>query len=304
MGRLPAHRYGLRVFCLLIFGQVCALAERPNDRPQTTYRTTVSEVRVTFSATDGYDHAIANLKPDDFAVVDKDVIVRNFRSFTRAQFTQIDIFVLIDASASVTRHYRQEIAQVIDLLSRTSGIPEEDVSIASFHGLGTTMLCTGNCRSMRGLEQIASHGSTGLTPLYDALISASRSLSEKRDAQARRVLILFSDGDDTVSKNAASDAIDSLLTADMQVYAISPRRGKNVFLQELTSATGGRVFPLSNGSAKVADAVLSDFQASYQITYKLPNHAAGFHPVRILPTRDMNLQFRCRRGYYYPTERW
>jgi VWFA-related protein len=303
VGRLPAHRSSLLVFWLLVFGQVCALAEPPSDRPQTTYRTTVSEVRITFSATDRSDHAIANLRRDDFAVVDKDVIVRNFRSFTRAQFTQMDTFVLIDASASLSSHYREEIAQVIDLLSRTSGIPEENVSIASFHGLGTTTLCEGNCRGVRAMEQLAKHGSVGLTPLYDALISAARSFSGKTDSQARKVLILFSDGEDTVSKNAASDAIESLLTADVQVYAISPGRRKNVFLQELASASGGRVFPLSDGSAQVADAVFSDFQASYQITYQLPSQTPGFHHVRILPTRDLKLQFRCSRGYYYSAER-
>jgi hypothetical protein len=50
----------------------------------------------------------------------------------------------------------------------------------------------------------------------------------------------------------------------------------------------------------VLDAVLEDARASFTVTYKLPNRAPGFHLVRILPTHDLHLQFRCRRGYYYP----
>lgn len=302
MGRLPAHRFTPLALLLPVLWRLCALAA-PTEIPEATYRTKVSEVRVTFSATDRYDHPIANLKPDDFAVVDREVIVRNFRSFTRAEFTQLNISVLIDASASVTPHYREEILQVIDLLSRTAGVPEEDLSIASFRGLEAMAICKGNCRASHAIEQLPNSRSTGLTPLYDTLISAADSVPQNTDPQARRVMILFSDGEDTISKNAASDAIESLLANDIQVYTISPGRGDNAFLQDLASATGGRVFRLSEGASKVAEAVLSDFHASYQITYKLPYHSTGFHPIRILPTHDLNLHFRCRRGYYYPAGR-
>jgi hypothetical protein len=36
------------------------------------------------------------------------------------------------------------------------------------------------------------------------------------------------------------------------------------------------------------------------VTYHLPNHSSGFHQVRILPTHNLNLQFRSRSGYYFP----
>lgn len=275
----------------------------PTEIPEATYRAKASEVRLIFSASDQNDHVPATLNASDFAVVDRDVIVRSFQSFTRSEFTRLEISILIDASGSVKARYREEIAQVVELISKTSGVPDESLSIVSFHGLQPTSICTRHCSAFDVADLLPETRSEGLTPLYDSLIFAADTLAQKADAQARKVVILFSDGDDTVSKNSARDCMEALLASDVEVYAISPNSRRNAFLEALAAATGGRTFRLSEGAVSVANAVLSDFRTSYQITYKLPDRATGFHPIRILPTRDMKLHFRCRRGYYYPASR-
>ncbi len=279
------------------------LRAAPTDIPQPTYRTGVSEVRLIFSASDQNDHAVATLNADDFAVVDRDVIVRKFQSFTRPEFTRLEISILIDASASLKRHYREEIAQVVELISETSGVPDESLSIVTFHGLQPTVICTRRCNAVEIADLLPASAPDGATPLYDTLIFAADLLAQKTQPEARKVVILFSDGEDTVSKNSAADAVEAILANDIQVYAISAGNRANDFLETLASATGGRTFRLSHGAENVAHAVLSDFRLSYQITYKLPDHSSGFHEVHILPTRDMKLHFRCRRGYYYPASR-
>jgi hypothetical protein len=35
------------------------------------------------------------------------------------------------------------------------------------------------------------------------------------------------------------------------------------------------------------------------VTYVLPESGPDFHSIRILPTHNLNLQFRCRTGYYH-----
>ena len=47
------------------------------------------------------------------------------------------------------------------------------------------------------------------------------------------------------------------------------------------------------------NAVLDDLRASYVVTYALPSHQAGFHSLRLLPTHNLNLTFRNRKGYIY-----
>jgi VWFA-related protein len=301
VGQLLAHRYNLPVLLFLLVCQLCAFGA-PGETPETVYRANVSEVRITFSATDQYNHAIATLNPGDLAVLDKDVIVRNFQSFTLAHFTRLEITILIDPSESVGAQYREEIAQVLELISKTSGVPDDSISIVSFEGVQPTLICKGNCRTSQAADLIPSTASGGVTPLYDSVIFSADTLSPQ-DSEVRRVLIVFSDGEDTISRHSASDAIEFPLAHDIEVYAVAIRpsisRG-NVFLQNLAAATGGRTFRLSDGANSVADAVLDDFRASYQLTYKLPYMTEGFHTVRIVATHDSNLHFRCRRGYFYP----
>ena len=61
-----------------------------------TFRSSVSEVRVTFFASDGNSQPVENLTKADFAVVDNDLVVRNFRSFARSDETSLDVVALVD----------------------------------------------------------------------------------------------------------------------------------------------------------------------------------------------------------------
>jgi VWFA-related protein len=275
------------------------------DPPEYTYRTNANEVRLYFSATDQNNHGVATLQASDFAVVDKEVIVHNFQSFTRSDWTKLEIAILIDASESVTPGFRRELVDVLDLASQTAGIPDENLSMFSFHGMQPTLLCAGNCRTAGTAERLPAGRAGGLTPLYDSIVFASDFLAEHGDAHAQKVLILFSDGADTISRNSLRDAIDASLRNEVQVDCIDLNRpftsspGATV-LQGLASATGGRYFPPPNGAAHAINVILEGFQASYTVSYRLPNRAYGFHSVQILPTHNLNLQFRSRGGYYYP----
>jgi VWFA-related protein len=277
------------------------------DPPEFTYRTNAAEVRLTFSVSDQDHHGVATLQPSDFAVVDKDIIVRDFQSFTRSDSTKLEIAVLFDASESVTPRFHQEIADVLSLITETAGIPDENLSMFSFQGLQPALLCAGNCRALRAAEQLPTGRAGGLTPLYDAIVFATQFLSQRGDAHAEKVLIVFSDGMDTISRNSPRDAVDDSLRNDVQLDCIdlnqrsAASEGRAV-LRSLANATGGRYFPPPEGGIRALHAILEDFRTSYSVSYRLPSRAAGFHAVRILPTRNLNLQFRSRSGYYYPNQ--
>ena len=275
------------------------------DPPEYTYRTNANEVRLYFSASDQNNHGVATLQASDFAVVDKEVIVRNFQSFTRSDWTKLEIAILIDGSESVTPHFRQELADVLSLVSQIAGIPDENLSMFSFQGVQPTLLCAGNCRTAGTAERLPAGRAGGLTPLYDSIVFASDFLSQHGDAHAQKVLIVFSDGADTISRNSLRDVVDASLRHEVQVDCIDLNRsfasspGATV-LREVASATGGRYFPPPNGAADAINVILEGFQASYTVSYRLPNRDYGFHTVQILPTHNLNLQFRSRSGYYYP----
>ena len=279
------------------------------DRPDFTYRTNASEVRLSFSATDQNNHGVATLQASDFAIVDTDVIVRNFQSFTRSDWTKLEIAILIDASESATPRFRQEMEDVLELVSQTDGVPDENLSIFSFAASQPALLCAGNCRASHALERIPPASARGLTPLYDTIVFAADYLSSHGDVHAEKALIVFSDGIDTISRNALGDAVNSALRSEVELDCIdlnkpAYRSQGAATLRSLASTTGGRYFPAPGGAVQALNVILEGLRASYSISYRLPSHASGFHTVRVLPTHNLNLQFRSRSGYYYPNQAW
>ena len=275
------------------------------DQPGLTYRTGTSEVQLTFSATDQNEHAVATLQANDFAVVDTGFIVRNFQSFTRSDYSKLEIAILIDCSESMSTHVRKEIADTLGLLAQTSGVPEENISLVSFRNGKPVELCSGNCRSSQIEDALPATKGTGLTPLYDSIVFASGLLSQHSDAQTQNALILFSDGQDTISLKSFRDALDSTIVHNVQIYSIDMNEsagyepGRQV-LRAFAAASGGRFFQMKDGSSRALNTILEGYRASYVVSYHLPTHARGFHSVQVLPTHNVHLQFRSRSGYYYP----
>jgi VWFA-related protein len=269
-----------------------------------TYRSTVSEVRVTFFATDENNHPLATLTKSDFAVVDNERVVRNFRSFTHSDETSLDVVALVDLSESVAPRFRIAMNDVLQLVAREQSIPDDNISVLSFGGMRPAILCSSGCRASDSVSRLLAVKSSGTTPLFDALMFGADFISHHRRAGVRPVLILFSDGNDTISLHSAREALEAVLAGGALIYSVDMRKSANpsagsMFLRQVSEATGGRYFSLQDGAATVLNAVLEDLRASYVVAYDLPSHQAGFHALRLLPTHNLNLTFHSRNGYFY-----
>lgn len=300
---LPARRAWPTIWVLLFCIGTSPAAS--GDWPDLTYRTGTNEVRLAFSATDQNDHGVATLTSNDFAVVDTGFIVRDYQSFTRSDYSRLEIAILIDSSESVTPEYRKEISDALTLLSDSAGVPEENISLITFQNSKPALLCSGDCRSSNAVENLPASHSGGLTPLFDSIVFASDRMGHSGDSQTEKVLIVFSDGNDTISLRSLIDARDTAVAHNVQIYGIAQDRSASYSngtqtLRTLATATGGRCFKAKGGATRALDLVLEDFRASYIVSYHLPTHARGFHTVQILPTHNLNLKFRSRSGYYYP----
>src|ERR1700686_1247874 len=117
-------RWHTRSVLLALFALPCLaadqlLAEDTSDSPNLpAYRSTVSEVRVTFFATDENNHPLATLTRTDFAIVDNERVVRNFRSFTHSDETSLDVVALVDMSESVAPRLRVALTDVLQLVAQ------------------------------------------------------------------------------------------------------------------------------------------------------------------------------------------
>ena len=201
----------------------CFLCARAgSDNPEITYRTGTSEVRVTFFATDQNNRLVETIDKNDFAVVDGDRIIRDFRSLTRSDETKLDIVVLIDASESVAPRFHAEAEQVLRLIAHNH--PSDDLSIISFAGLRPTVLCTADCRNIAVTNRIKSLNPAGSTPLFDSLAFTAEYIADRHTVGVRQVLILLSDGNDTISGTSALQALDAVTGTGALLYTINSNK--------------------------------------------------------------------------------
>jgi VWFA-related protein len=266
------------------------------------YHHSVSEVRLVFFPTDERNRPVSDLQKNDFAVVDDDNVIRDFRSFARADLINLDVVVLMDSSQSVLPRLPHEVADVQHLISQWPWRAGDKVSVLSFSGMQTRLICSEDCRSSFSAERIDSSSQGGATPLFDALKKAAGILHARAQPDVWRVIILFSDGDDTISVTSLKEALGAVQSSEAQVYAVdnsvAGSSNGSAILQKIARESGGRYLRLSDGAVHVFNSVIDDLHSARVVTYALPLAAADFHSIRILPTHNAKLQFRCRSGYY------
>jgi Ca-activated chloride channel family protein len=143
----------------------------------------------------------------------------------------------------------------------------------------------------------------GGTALFDALRATIRRLD---GFDARKALIVLSDGDDTSSATAYKELLDAVKTTDATIYAIAlgsgfadvEGRGK---LKELTEQTGGRLFHASKASdlAEVYGRVADELRNQYALTYASENERfdGRWIPIQIAVSRK-GAEVRTRQGYF------
>lgn len=236
-----------------------------------TYHSTVSEVRLTFVATNGRNQSVENLQRSDFAVVDNDVVIRNFRSFNRSSETALNTVVLVDASESVMRQFRKEIVEVLNLTTGAQWMPQDKLSIVAIAGAKEQVICANDCRSASASQKVAAMANGGLTPLFDAVTDTARSFVDQKDASSRPIIIIFSDGDDTNSDANFRDAMAAILRSGAQVYAVDLNNPKSTsqgtaVLQQMAGASGGRYFTMRDGPAKILGNIMGDLHSAEVVT--------------------------------------
>jgi VWFA-related protein len=303
-----SHRQGWSLAVLLAIFP-CFLFAGSNSgsdstAPSPTYRTGTNEVRVAFFATDGENRRVESVVQNDFAVVDGDMVIRDFRSLIRSEETALDVVILVDASESVASHFetvKREVARLISQ-SRTG----DRLAVVAFSGLKSNMLCADDCASAEMIQKLRDLNAAGATPLFDSMKKMARYFEGRRNPAVRQVMILFSDGNDTISASCAHDALIAITSTGALLYGVDleERGSKNsLALQEIAEATGGRSLSKQESAGDILQTILADLHASYVVTYALPSRAVGFHSLRILPKHNLNLRFHCRRGYFYDQDR-
>ncbi len=158
----------------------------------------------------------------------------------------------------------------------------------------------------------------GATALLDAIITAAEYLKAE---QGRRVIVIVSDGEDTISDATFEEAVKAVQADNCQVYVVKTKdfenykrtgqRGGNANIralsaehrmQEITAQTGGAVYsPIDEKELDQAfNQISAELSQQYILSYYPENidKIGQFHDISLTIKDRENLNVRTRKGYY------
>jgi Ca-activated chloride channel family protein len=263
--------------------------------------------------------AVTNLKLSDFELK-VDGKPADIAELSRSE-SPIRLAMLFDNSSSVrvAREFEKEAAikffrQVVR--------PEKDLA-ALFSVSTTSRMEQGLTKDVSSITNAIELFPTprGRQRCSTASFKPQNYLSE---TQGRRVLVIVSDGDDTISDASFEDAVKAVQMANIQVYVVKTTDFENFIrtrsrqgnanirqlaaerrMGELSKQTGGSVYsPIDEGELDRAFRQISAELAQQYILSYYPDQETEkrgeFREVSLAVKSKPNLSVRTRKGYYVP----
>ena len=294
---------------LLLAGAIVVLAAAWAQDP--IMRVDVRLVRVLATVKDASGTPVAALDKPDFTIRDNGV-PQEVSVFERRTEQPLSVALLIDNSGSTAKDLKYEVDSVVRFLRALfgEGNPQDAVGLFSFnyqivqqHGFSRNVMSLE--RPLRTLK-----GEAG-TALYDAIYLAS---GELQGRQGRRVMVIVTDGGDTVSSKDFHAALEAAQRNDCTIFPIlvvpiENDAGRNIggenALTNLARGTGGQVFAPTLGASmdKAFDQILRSLRTQYFLGYypkNVPLTKDRFHRLEVKVNRP-DVQVLARSGYFGDT---
>jgi len=282
--------------------------------PQSGFPTIKVETRlvnVALNVMDAKGAPVAGLVRDDFEILE-DGKPQKIAIFEKEATTPLSIVLAIDTSESVMTSERLEKSAAkhfVNALLRE----QDELDLMEFSEVVREIVPFTNekKRIENGIGQLQQGAATAL---YDAIYLASERLAETSAANGRRrVVVLITDGGDTVKGSRYTQAMEQAQRAGAMVYAIIivpiyADAGRNTAgehaLIQMAQDTGGKYYyvvdpkDLEPAFAHVSD----DLRTQYLLGYYAPKRGTdnSYRTIKVRMT-DAALQsydLRYRTGYY------
>jgi Ca-activated chloride channel homolog len=286
------------------------------DQSAARYRLSVSvdEVDLTFHAADAHGLSINDLKLDELHLRDNGNPPGKILSFQSLQDLPIRAGILMDTSESMDEHLSGNRAISIQYAQRLLRQQTDQAFVMDFGSLSEiAQPWTSNTLALTaGIHKFAAVGQSriGGTAIYQACLNQFGKIDH---AGSGNFILLFSDGEDNASHAYLKEAVDMCQRTNTAIYAFRAEREESLFstgpriLAELTSETGGRVFPDDDSASGIDNdlrTVEADLRNQYRLVYKPAElkHDGSFHHIELkAPERVDSLIIRS--GYYAPPPR-
>lgn len=282
------------------------------DVPVSTIKVQTRLVNVAVNVVDAHGAPVGGLGRDDFEILE-DKKLQKISIFEKDSSTPLEIVLAIDASESVfgdERLEREAAKHFVNALLRT----QDELDLMDFADTVREVVpFTSDKKQIEhGLGQM-QHGDA--TALYNAIYLGSQRLTATpQDGGQRRVLMLITDGVDTVKGVQYPEAAEQAQRSGAMVFSIiivpvEADAGRNTggehALIQMAEDTGGKYYyvadpkDLEPAFARVSD----DLRTQYLLGYYAPEHGAdgSFRTIKVQlkdPALREKYQLRYRNGYY------
>jgi Ca-activated chloride channel family protein len=276
--------------------------------PVPTFRTGTQIVSLFVTVTDAQRRLVPDLEQEDFEIRDNDraqeiVLFEN-------NVLPISVVVMLDTSGSMTGSLALLRNAAEQFLIRL--LPDDKAKVGAFNDkieIGARFSSDRDAliAEMRDLD----YGNG--TRLYDAL---EVSLDELQDVEGRRVILLFTDGEDTASRSGLGSAIDRARDEEVMVYAIGLQseffNGVRVIrsrpdggLRRIAEETGGGYFELTKAAelAPTFTRVAQELHSQYVLGFAPAQLDGRVHRLAVR-LKKPGLTARARRSYQADPDRF
>jgi Ca-activated chloride channel family protein len=278
-------------------------------------------VTVAVNAVDANGSPVGGLEQKDFRLFE-DGKEQKIAFFDKQSATPLSIVLALDGSESVLRNERlekQAAERFVKTVVRTEKADGEgdELDLMEFDDDVTELVSfTGDSKRIAsGFDRLQRGDATAL---YNAVFLASERLLETRQAGGRRrVIVLITDGGDTVHGMHYDQALEEAQRAGATIYSlivipIYADAGRNTggehALIQMADDTGGKYFYVEDAKdlGPALQKVSDDLRTQYVLGYYAPektvkSRSDGFRALRIEaanPTLAEKIGLRYRTGYY------
>jgi Ca-activated chloride channel homolog len=275
---------------------------------QATFKAGTSIVPVLTTVTDGQGRLVPNLELEDFSILDngKPQPIVLFQNETQP-FT---VVVMLDFSFSMNAHLDLLKAATEQFILRM--LPLDKGQVGAF---SDKIQFSGEFTNDRDdlIAALRDLQFGNPTRLYDAIDASIDLLS---DVEGRKIVVVFTDGDDTASRKGMGNVLDKARTTETMVYAIGlesefaiapgrmqrtrPDRG----LRRLADETGGGYFELKKTAelAPTFTRVAAELHSLYTIGFAPPVLDNKEHRLEV-KMKQSGQTGRARKSYIASAER-
>src|ERR1700719_1057942 len=297
---------------LMLWFCACSQAQqaprRTQSEPEATLKVDVKLVNVYATVTDPHGSPVAGLKKENFTL-QEDGREQAIAVFDKESAVPLSIALAIDTSLSTRHDLPLEQASA----KRFAHMILRPVDALSVFGFSETVLqSSAYTADLKRIDEGIDHIRLGAaTALFDAVYLASRSLDTR---QGRKVMVLITDGGDTISKIDYKEAVRAAEEAEALVYSIivvpiensaGRETGGEHALIQLSEDTGGKYYyatsmsQLDDAFQKISDELRTQYLLAYYPSQ--PYSDSEFRQLRVDLTNAPAggpYQSHYRAGYY------